>query len=84
MTSRDDAKEIVLYETGLTEDEYVKNPILKFYSRQIEAILENRKGYEGETSRTEGDLTRSFTTELIPKEIKMELAKYKKNKARRF
>jgi hypothetical protein len=60
------------------------HPVIKFYQEQIAHILENRSGTEGEVSRSEGGISRTYTDNLIPTEIKVALLKFSKQKAVRF
>ncbi|MDR2834274.1 MAG: hypothetical protein LBV67_11215, partial [Streptococcaceae bacterium] len=59
-------------------------PVLIVYQGQLARALENREGTEGETARTEGDISRAFESELISPNIKRALARYAKGKAVRF
>ena len=66
---------IVAY-TGLeTLPEVLMNAVVRFA-----VVLYNRMGNEGELSRREGDITRSFTD--MPEDIKIQLRPWRKAKTR--
>ncbi|SKA16908.1 hypothetical protein SAMN02745116_02635, partial [Pilibacter termitis] len=74
------AKLMILDYTGLETEEWENVPVLAMYQRQLAKVLENRAGVEGETSRSEGDISRNFEEGLIPKSIRQSLSKYVKTK----
>jgi hypothetical protein len=77
----EDAKLLILDYTNRTADEWL--PVMEVYQRQLAATLENREGTEGETTRSEGGISRSFETDIMAP-FKKPLMKYVKIKAVRF
>ncbi|GAX46771.1 hypothetical protein [Pseudolactococcus reticulitermitis] len=55
-----------------------KHPVITVYETRLRNTLDNLAGTEGETERSEGDVTRKFASKIIPDEIRAALKKYVK------
>jgi len=76
------AKLLILDYTGMSEEEFDNIPVMPVYQEQLAEVLENRDGTQGESSRSEGDISRSFEAGLIPESIEKFLKPHRKSRAK--